>query len=98
MVDSAPVGPCGRPGSLGVTGPWAAGTTLVVPIHGFVGWRFDHGSTTVWGMMKTTLDCPCGEHIVGADEDQLVELTNKHLAENHPGHEYSRDEILFIAR
>ena len=47
--------------------------------------------------MKTHLNCPCGESIVGTDEDDLVEKTQKHLAENHPGHEYSRDEILFIA-
>ncbi|WP_068271693.1 DUF1059 domain-containing protein [Aldersonia kunmingensis] len=47
--------------------------------------------------MKTRLNCPCGEIIVGKDEDELVEKTTKHLAENHPGHEYSRDEILFIA-
>ncbi len=47
--------------------------------------------------MKTHLNCPCGESIVGTDEDDLVEQTQKHLAENHPGHEYSRDEILFIA-
>jgi hypothetical protein len=26
-----------------------------------------------------------------------VRLTREHLAEAHPGHEYSRDEILFIA-
>lgn len=47
--------------------------------------------------MKRNLNCPCGEAIVGADEDDLVEKTQKHLAENHPGHDYSRDEILFIA-
>ncbi len=47
--------------------------------------------------MKTHLNCPCGEAIVGTDEDDLVEKTQKHLAENHPGHQYTRDEILFIA-
>jgi predicted small metal-binding protein len=47
--------------------------------------------------MKTRLNCPCGEHIEAENEDDLVERTQKHLAENHPGHEYSRDEILFIA-
>lgn len=48
--------------------------------------------------MKTVLDCPCGKRIIGADEDDLVDRTQRHLAENHPDHEYTRDEILFIAR
>ena len=48
-------------------------------------------------MAKTHLNCPCGEAISGSDEDDLVEKTQVHLKENHPGHEYSRDEILFIA-
>jgi hypothetical protein len=48
-------------------------------------------------LMKRRLNCPCGESIVGTDEDDLVAKTQAHLAENHPGHEYSRDEILFIA-
>jgi len=47
--------------------------------------------------MKTHLNCPCGESIVGTDEDDLVAKTKAHLTENHPGHDYSRDEILFIA-
>jgi predicted small metal-binding protein len=47
--------------------------------------------------MKTRLTCPCGEHIQGVDEDDLVRKVKDHLAANHPGHEYSRDEILFMA-
>ena len=47
--------------------------------------------------MKTHLNCPCGESIVGTNEDDLVEKTQKHLSENHPDHQYSRYEILFIA-
>lgn len=47
--------------------------------------------------MRQNLTCPCGEQIAGADEDDLVEKTQRHLAENHPDQEYSRDEILFIA-
>lgn len=47
--------------------------------------------------MKTRLSCPCGEVIRAEDEDQLVELTQAHLAEAHPGMSYGRDEILFIA-
>jgi hypothetical protein len=47
--------------------------------------------------MKTRVNCPCGETIVGTDEDDLVAKTQQHLADNHPGHEYSPEEILFIA-
>ncbi|NMO05182.1 DUF1059 domain-containing protein [Gordonia sp. TBRC 11910] len=48
-------------------------------------------------MAKTRLTCPCGEQLRGETEDELVENVNKHLKENHPGHDYSRDEILFMA-
>ncbi|MFE3227785.1 DUF1059 domain-containing protein [Nocardia sp. NPDC059228] len=47
--------------------------------------------------MKTRLSCPCGEYIRGENEDDLVEKTQAHLAEQHPDHDYSRDEILFLA-
>jgi hypothetical protein len=46
---------------------------------------------------KRSLRCPCGEFIQGDNDDQLVETTQAHLKANHPGHEYSRDEILFLA-
>lgn len=46
---------------------------------------------------KTRLNCPCGTVIRGADEDDLVARATAHLAAQHPGMEYSRDEILFIA-
>ncbi|MRH91282.1 DUF1059 domain-containing protein [Nocardia sp. SYP-A9097] len=46
---------------------------------------------------KTRLNCPCGEYIRGFDEADLIAKTQAHLAENHPGHDYSPDEILFIA-
>ena len=47
--------------------------------------------------MKTRLNCPCGEYIQGADEDDLVEKAQAHLAEAHPGREYDRDAILFMS-
>jgi predicted small metal-binding protein len=47
--------------------------------------------------MKTHLNCPCGELLKGADEDELVQAAQEHLKENHPDHEYTRDEILFMA-
>jgi hypothetical protein len=49
--------------------------------------------------MKTCLQCPCGEMIVGTDEDDLVAKAEAHLAEKHPdlaGH-YTREQILFMA-
>lgn len=53
------------------------------------------GSTAM--RAKTRLTCPCGAAIAGTDEDELVAKTQGHLLERHPGMEYSRDEILFIA-
>jgi hypothetical protein len=49
--------------------------------------------------MKTTIQCPCGEVIVGGDEDDLVEKTQEHLREVHPQLEnaYTREQILFMA-
>ena len=46
---------------------------------------------------KRTLDCPCGVRLKGVDENDLVAQAQQHLKEKHPGMEYSRDEILFIA-
>lgn len=47
--------------------------------------------------MKTRLNCPCGEYIVGTDEDDLVAKVQAHLAAEHPGREYDRESILFMA-
>ncbi len=62
---------------------------------------FRHLSRTPSGdyreAMSKTLRCPCGTVINAADEDELVTLTQEHLAAEHPGREYTRDEILFMA-
>jgi hypothetical protein len=49
--------------------------------------------------MKTQLTCPCGEHIEGEDEDDLVEKVQAHLRERHPDlvDAYEREHILFMA-
>jgi len=47
--------------------------------------------------MSSRLRCPCGTRIEAADDDELVRLTQEHLAAEHPGREYSRDEILMLA-
>ncbi len=49
------------------------------------------------GRVKTRIQCPCGEIIVGKDEDELVELTNAHLKDQHDGRTYDRDMILMMA-
>ena len=56
-------------------------------------------SPTKWdsGGVKTRIQCPCGETIVGKDEDELVELTNAHLKDQHDGRTYDRDMILMMA-
>lgn len=46
--------------------------------------------------MTRSLSCPCGANLVGADEDEIVTLTQAHLAEAHPGREYSREMILMM--
>lgn len=48
---------------------------------------------------KTTLQCPCGEMIHAATEDELVDKANAHLAERHPdlAGQYTREQILFLA-
>lgn len=70
-----------------------------------IGWLFS-GVPTRYGFvethqeesaMKTTLTCPCGETIVGRDEDDLVEHVRSHLRDRHPGHEYTREQILMMA-
>ena len=47
--------------------------------------------------MKTRLTCPCGAMFSASDEDDLVMQVQAHLAEAHPGLEYDREQILFIA-
>jgi predicted small metal-binding protein len=49
--------------------------------------------------MNTRLHCPCGEHIVAEDEEELVRLTQAHLTEEHPQlvDRYTRDDILWMA-
>ena len=43
------------------------------------------------------LTCPCGTYLEGKDDDELVENTKEHLRNDHPGLEYTRDQILFLA-
>lgn len=47
--------------------------------------------------MVVRLNCPCGERLTGADDDELVERTQAHLAAEHPDLSYEREQILFLA-
>lgn len=47
--------------------------------------------------MKTALQCPCGEHIEGTDDDDLVSHVYEHLRKVHPDLQYTREQILFLA-
>ena len=44
-----------------------------------------------------SLRCPCDVTIRGEDDDELVAKVQAHLAAEHSGREYSREEILFMA-
>ena len=44
-----------------------------------------------------SLRCPCGDSFRGETDDELVEKVQEHLAAEHPGRDYSREEILFMA-
>ncbi|GCE41567.1 hypothetical protein Rhow_005226 [Rhodococcus wratislaviensis] len=44
------------------------------------------------------MDCPCGVRLIGAGEDALVLEAQQHLATAHAELEYTRAEILFMAR
>jgi hypothetical protein len=43
------------------------------------------------------LRCPCGTTLTGDTEDDIVEVSLAHLGEQHPGMEYEREHILFMA-
>jgi len=44
-----------------------------------------------------SLRCPCSEILRAENDDELVEKVQEHLAAEHPGRTYSREEILFMA-
>ncbi len=47
---------------------------------------------------KWVLRCPCGTALEGASEDAIVDVSLDHLREKHPGMEYERGHILFMAQ
>ena len=43
-----------------------------------------------------TRTCRCGETLVAADEERLVDAALAHLAARHPGRTYTREQILLF--
>ena len=45
------------------------------------------------------LQCPCGARLVGDTEDEIVDASFAHLADQHPdmADSYEREHILFMA-
>ena len=45
------------------------------------------------------LTCPCGTRLVGASEDEIVDVSLAHLAAEHPdmADSYAREHVLFMA-
>jgi predicted small metal-binding protein len=39
------------------------------------------------------IDCPCGHHLQGADDDELFRLAREHVDRDHPEMERSDDQI-----
>ncbi|GAA1750432.1 hypothetical protein [Aeromicrobium alkaliterrae] len=46
--------------------------------------------------MAFQLNCPCGTQILSRDDDLLVDV-RAHLADAHPGRDYSDNEIRMLA-
>lgn len=46
--------------------------------------------------MALQLACPCGAH-VEADDEVFVARVRDHLAAEHPGREYTDEQIMFLA-
>lgn len=44
-----------------------------------------------------SLRCPCDTTLRADTDDELVTKVQEHLAAEHPGREYSHEEILFMA-
>jgi len=56
-------------------------------------------STAKEKRMAKQIDCPCGERITGANDDELVAATEQHIGEKHPEMvgTKSREDILEMA-
>jgi predicted small metal-binding protein len=39
------------------------------------------------------IDCPCGHRLIGADDEELVDLARAHIEEHHPDMERTDEEL-----
>jgi predicted small metal-binding protein len=39
------------------------------------------------------IDCPCGHHLEGADDEELFRLAREHIERDHPEMERTDDQI-----
>jgi len=39
------------------------------------------------------IDCPCGHHLEGADDDELFQLARRHVEKHHPELERSDEQL-----
>ena len=39
------------------------------------------------------IDCPCGHHLVGADDDELFRLAREHVDRDHPDMKRSDEQV-----
>jgi predicted small metal-binding protein len=39
------------------------------------------------------IECPCGHHLEGADDEELVRLARQHVEEHHPDMERSDEQL-----
>jgi hypothetical protein len=39
------------------------------------------------------IDCPCGHHLEGSDDEELVRLAREHIAEHDPDMERSAEQL-----
>jgi MFS family permease len=47
-------------------------------------------ATDEWEVVMRVIDCPCGHHLEGADDDELVRLAREHVEAHHPEMERRR--------
>ena len=39
------------------------------------------------------IECPCGHHLEGADDDELVRLAREHIERDHPEMERTDEQL-----
>jgi MFS family permease len=58
-----------------------------------VTWRRSVGQNATEGGPMRAIDCPCGHHLEGADDEQLFRLAREHVDRDHPELERTDDQL-----